>query len=82
MKPDTSTILDDIAGLAGGALNLAGSAKQQVKEEIKSKIDEIIHDMDLVTREEFDRIENMLIKSRTSQEELLKRIEALEKTHN
>ncbi len=77
MKPQKG-ILDDIAGMAGGALSIAGSAKQQIKEEIKSRINELISEMDLVAREDFDRLEAMLVKARQEQEEMKKRIQELE----
>ncbi len=77
MKPQKG-ILDDIAGMAGGALSIAGSAKQQIKEEIKSRINELINEMELVPREDFERLESMLIKARQEQDEMKKRIQELE----
>lgn len=73
-----SRILDDIAGLAGGALSLAGSAKEQIREEIKTRIEFALSKMDLVTREEFDRVEAMLKKSREEQQALELRLQKLE----
>lgn len=73
-----SRILDDIAGLAGGALSLAGSAKEQIREEIKARMEFALSKMDLVTREEFDRVEAMLKKAREEQIALEDRIKKLE----
>ncbi|MEE3323429.1 MAG: accessory factor UbiK family protein, partial [Pseudomonadota bacterium] len=42
-------------------------------------LEERLKRMDLVRRDEFDRVEAMLVKARQEQDEMLKRIEALEK---
>lgn len=71
-------VLDDIARLAGGAASVAGGLGKQVKEEARSRIDDIASRMDLVPREDFERLEEMLKEARLQQEALTKRVEALE----
>lgn len=73
-----SKILDDIASMAGGALSLAGSLRGQIREEIKSRIEAVFGKMDLVTRDEFDRVEAMLKKAREQQISLEERLIKLE----
>ena len=71
-------LLDDIAKMAGGAASALGNIQTQIKEDVKARVDEIAMRMDLVPREDFERVEAMLKEYRTKQDELLKRIEALE----
>ena len=71
-------LLDDIAKMAGGAASALGNIQNQIKEDVKTRVDEIAMRMDLVPREDFERVEAMLKEYRTKQDELLKRIEALE----
>ena len=68
MGPDPK-ILDDIARVAGGAVNIG--MQQQIREEIKSRMDDMAHRMDLVPREDLDRAMAMIAA-------LEKRVEALE----
>lgn len=70
MGPDPK-ILDDIARVAGGAVNIASGMQQQIREEIKSRMDDMAHRMDLVPREDLDRAMAMIAA-------LEKRVEALE----
>ena len=56
MGPDPK-ILDDIARVAGGAVNILSGLQQQLRDEIKSRIDEMADRMDLVPREDLDRAE-------------------------
>ncbi len=77
MKPKEK-VFDDIARMAGGAVSIMSGVSKQVREEIRSRVDELATRMDLVPREDFERLEAMLAKARKEQAELLKRIEALE----
>jgi BMFP domain-containing protein YqiC len=52
-----SQIIDDLAKLAGGAAGIAGSMQQQIRNDIKARIDEMAERMDLVPREDFERLE-------------------------
>ncbi len=79
MRPETR-IFDDIARVAGGAVNLMSAIRQQVREEVQTRFDAMASKLDLVPREDFDRLEAMLEKARTEQEDLKKRIESLEKS--
>jgi BMFP domain-containing protein YqiC len=61
-------ILDDIAQLAGGTLSVFSGLNNSIREEIKSRVDEMAARLDLVPREDLDALE--------------RRIEALEKQLN
>ncbi len=69
---------DDLAKMVGGAVSALGSLKEQMTGEVRERVDEIIARMDLVAREDFERVEDMLKKARLEQEQLKKRIAALE----
>tara|TARA_R100001143_G_scaffold3669_1_gene6557 strand:+ start:228 stop:491 length:264 start_codon:yes stop_codon:yes gene_type:complete len=73
-------ILDDMARMAGGAIGTIGNIRGQMKEEIRLRVDEMAMRMDLVPREDFERVEDMLKLARLEQEELRARIEKLENT--
>lgn len=71
-------LFDDLAKMAGGAASALGGFGTQIKDEIKTRVDEMAERLDLVPREDFERVEAMLKESRRQQDELIKRIEALE----
>lgn len=69
---------DDMAKMVGGAVSALGSLKEQLKGEVKERVDEVLERMDLVSRNEFDGAMDMLKKARMEQEQLKKRLSALE----
>ncbi len=71
-------ILDDVARVAGGTVSVLSGFSHQAKEDIRTRIEEIADRLDLVPREDFERLEAMLGKAREEQQDLTKRIEALE----
>lgn len=71
-------IFDDIARVAGGAASALGSLKDQIRSEIRHRVDSVIANMDLVRREEFEAISAMAAKARSEQEEMEKRLAAIE----
>ena len=71
MGPDPK-IFDDIARVAGGAVNIVSGLQQQIREDVKARIDEVAARMDLVPREDLDQaLEQIRV--------LLSRVEVLEK---
>lgn len=73
MKHD-SKIFDDLARMAGGAVNLFSGLQLQIREEIRARVDEMLARMDVVPREDFERLEAMVTKLRLRQEELEKQL--------
>lgn len=71
-------LFEDLSELAGGAVGVIASLRQQLRDETRDRMDSFAGRMDLVTRDEFQRLEGMITKARTTQETLLKRIEAIE----
>ncbi len=71
-------ILDDVARVAGGAISAFGTIRRQVRDEVHARIDELAQRLDLVPREDFERVELMMFKAREEQANLAKRLDALE----
>ena len=71
-------ILDDVARVAGGAISAFSGLSRQIKDEIRVRIDELAQRLDLVPRDEFERVELMLFKAREEQNRLSERLAALE----
>ncbi|PJB71503.1 MAG: hypothetical protein CO093_05005 [Alphaproteobacteria bacterium CG_4_9_14_3_um_filter_47_13] len=71
-------ILDDIARVAGGAVNIFSGLSQQIREEIKSRVDDMASRMDLVPREDLERAEAMIAALRKRQDDMEMRLAALE----
>ncbi len=73
-------ILDDIARIAGGAASILSDAGKQANQNVRSRVDDFALKLDLVPREDFDRLELMLQTAREEINELKARVEALEGT--
>lgn len=74
-------ILDDMARLAGGAVGVASDLKAQIDVVVRSAVDAKAQDLNLVPREDFEKLESMLVEARQKQTELEKRVSELEKKH-
>jgi BMFP domain-containing protein YqiC len=82
-RDKASKILDDIAKIAGDALGAIGSLKTEAEASLRSRLENCINKMDLVSREEFKVMEEMIAKCREEQEMLKNRITQLEQAkHN
>jgi len=69
---------DDLAKLATGAMGAAAGLRTEFETMMKERLQRVLADMDLVTREEFEAVRAMAVKARTEQEALLARVAALE----
>ncbi len=63
-------IFSDLAELAGGAMGVLSSMRQQIRDEAKQRLDELTERMDLVTRDDVVRLEGMIAKLRARVEQL------------
>lgn len=77
MKPDPR-FLDDLARVAGGAVNVFSGLQQQIRDEMRSRFEDMASHMDLVPREDFDQLAAMTGKLRQKIDALEKRLEKLE----
>lgn len=76
MRPDPH-FLDDIAKVAGGAVNVLSSLRAQIESEIKARVEEMAARMDLVPREDLNRVEAQLARLQKDHKEILARLDAL-----
>ena len=70
--------LDDIARVAGGAVNIVSGLQQQLREDLKSRVDDMANRADLVPREDMERAEAMIQKLRSRVDELETRLDKIE----
>ncbi len=70
---------EDMARLASGAAGSMVEMGREMEGMMRSQMEKLLQNMNLVTREEFDTVKGMLAKSREEQEELKKRLTELEK---
>ena len=72
-------IIDDVARVAGGAVGMISDVSKEARDVVRSKIDTMAQDLDLVPREDFEKLEAMVAKLIEENEDLKKRIAKLEK---
>lgn len=70
--------LDDLARLATGAMGALNGARQEVDQLIRSRMERLLSDLDLVHREEFEAVREMAVRAREENERLAERVAALE----
>lgn len=71
-------ILDDLARVAASAVGAVQGARHEVEAAIRARLEKMLSDMDLVTREEFEVVKAMAEKAREENERLTERLAALE----
>jgi BMFP domain-containing protein YqiC len=69
---------DDIARLAGGAVNALSGVKSEVEALVRQQFERMTSSLDLVSREEFEAVKAMAARAREEQEVLTERLAALE----
>jgi BMFP domain-containing protein YqiC len=75
-------LLDDFARVTSGMLGVATGMRGEVEAVIKSRLQLLLAEMDLVPREEFEVVKAVAATARLEQEALAKRVEALEQMVN
>lgn len=76
---DRPKFLDDIAGVAGGAISAVAGLKEEVASLAKARVEEMVRRLDLVSREEFEAMAELARRARAQAEALELRVAALEK---
>ena len=71
---------DDLAKLGQSAVGTLHGVKGEVEAMIRARLEHVLQDMDLVTREEFDVVRGMAREARAENSKLADKITALEKT--
>ena len=84
--PNNSKLIDDFARVTTGMLGVAAGVRSEAEAMVRARLQDLLADMDLVTREEFEVARAMAAKARDEQEalsarltELAARLEKLEK---
>lgn len=70
--------LDDVAKLMTSAAGAAQGMRSEVETVIRSQVERLVADLDLVPREDFEAMRELAVAARTEAEELKERLEALE----
>ena len=70
--------LDDIARVAGGAVNIVSGLQNQLREDMRSRMDNLADRADLVPREDLERAEAMIQKLRQRIDGLETRLDKIE----
>lgn len=71
-------ILDDLSQLMTNAMGVAQGARDEAQNALRSVVDRMLADRELVTREEFEAVRAMAQKAREENDALVARIAALE----
>ena len=78
MAQNSNPIFDNFAKFMTDAAGVASSARREVDAMVKSQIERLLRDADVVTREDFEAVREMAILAREENEKLSTRILALE----
>ena len=73
-----SKILDDMVGIFSSVAGTAGRMRKDFDANLRAQFEKIFSSMNVVNRDEFETVKQMLSKSREEQEDLKKRITELE----
>ncbi len=71
-------IFDDLSRLAAGAAGAAGAVREEMEAMVRDRLQQLLDEMDLVRREDFEAVRDMAEKARLEQETLAERVAALE----
>lgn len=71
-------LFDDVAKVANSAAGVFSGFKGEVESLVKDRIERMMVDMDLVTREEFEAVQKMAANARAEQDKLQARLDAVE----
>lgn len=71
-------VLDDVAKLASGAAATLVGVKQEVDAIVRQQLERLVHELDLVTWDEFEAVKTLAANARSEQERLERRVAELE----
>ena len=75
---DRPRFFDDIAGVAGGAISAFAGLREEAEAVIRARMDDMIHRLDLVRREEMEAVKDLAANARAGQEAAEALVAALE----
>lgn len=74
----SNRLLDDLAKMASGAASTLVGVKQELDALIKQRIERLVANLDLVSRDEFEAVRAMAANARAEQQRLDERLARLE----
>ncbi len=74
----SNRILDDLARVANGAVSTLAGIKGEIDALVRQRLERLLADAELVTRDEFGAVKEMAANARAEQERLAKRVAQLE----
>lgn len=78
MSTGSNRILDEFAKLMTDAAGTAQSVRSEFETVMRGQAERVMNRMDVVKREEFDAVRDMVLKAREENDRLAKRVEELE----
>jgi BMFP domain-containing protein YqiC len=78
MSGPASRIFDDLGRLMTDAAGVASGVRREIDTVVKSQIERLLRDADVVTREEFEAVREMAVLAREENDALKARVAALE----
>lgn len=78
MAGTSNRFLDDIARLATDAAGAAQGVRREVETVVKTQIEKLLRELDVVPREEFEAVREMALIAREENDKLAARLAALE----
>lgn len=70
--------IDDLSKVASSALGVVSGLRDEAESALRARMERLLSNMDLVTREDFEVVRDMAVKAREENEALKKRLEVLE----
>jgi len=74
----SNRFLDDLAKVASGAASAVAGMRDEIESLVRQRVERLVSDLDLVSRDEFDVAKAMAARAREEQEKLELRVRALE----
>ena len=75
---DRPRFLDDLAGVAGGAVSALTGVREEINAIVRNRVDEVLNTLQVVRREECEVMRELAAQARIGQEEAERRLHALE----
>lgn len=74
----SNRFLDDVAKVASGAVSTLAGVRQEVDAMVRQRVERLVADFDLVTRDEFEAVRATAVNARAEQEALEQKVTRLE----
>jgi len=75
---DRPRFLDDLAGVAGGAISALAGLREEIEAVVRTRVDETIRRLELGKREELDAVAELAANARAGQEAADAKLAAME----